>query len=142
MARVRNKDTKPELKVRKALHAAGLRFRLQARDLPGRPDIVFRSRRIAIFVHGCFWHRHPDPSCKLARMPKSRSEFWEPKLTANAARDERNARALKALGWRVELLWECDLGAEALAGLVKRVRDTPVSRAKINVRLKGMDHHP
>src|SRR5689334_15582438 len=76
MARVRGKDTKPEMRVRRALHAAGLRFRLHARDLPGRPDIVFRSRRIAVFVHGCFWHRHADPSCKLARLPKTRVGFW------------------------------------------------------------------
>lgn len=135
MARVRAKDTKPELKVRRALHAAGLRFRLQARDLPGRPDIVFRSRRIAIFVHGCFWHRHPDPSCKLARMPKSRLEFWEPKFATNAERDERNVRAVEALGWRVEILWECSIGADALASLVERVRCTPTSR-QTNVRLK------
>ena len=74
MARVRGRDTKPELHVRRALHAAGLRFRLHAKELPGRPDIVFRSRKVAVFVHGCFWHRHDDPDCKLARLPKSRVE--------------------------------------------------------------------
>jgi DNA mismatch endonuclease (patch repair protein) len=109
MARVRGKDTKPELKVRKALHAAGLRFRLQANDLPGRPDIVFRSRRIAIFVHGCFWHRHSKPDCKLTRTPQSRLEFWELKFAANIARDERNISALRGLGWTVLVVWECEL---------------------------------
>ncbi len=123
MARVRNRDTKPEIKVRRALHAAGLRFRLQARDLPGRPDIVFRSRRIAIFVHGCFWHRHPDPACKLTRTPKSRLEFWEPKFQSNVARDERDQAALRALGWTVLVLWECDLSkASTIEQLIEAVR--------------------
>lgn len=109
MALIKAKDTKPEMVVRRALHAAGLRFRLQARDLPGRPDIVFRSRRVAIFVHGCFWHRHSDPSCKLTRTPKSRLEFWGPKFSANVARDERDQAALRELGWTVLVLWECQL---------------------------------
>lgn len=123
MARVRNKDTKPELKVRKALHAAGLRFRLQARDLPGRPDIVFRSRRIAIFVHGCFWHRHPDPNCKLTRTPKSRLDFWETKFEANVARDERDRAALRELGWTVIVVWECDLARPStIESLIEEVR--------------------
>ncbi|MEP9350215.1 very short patch repair endonuclease [Xanthobacter sp. KR7-225] len=123
MARVRGKDTKPELKVRRALHAAGLRFRLQARDLPGRPDIVFRSRRIAIFVHGCFWHRHRDPACKLTRAPKSRLNFWGPKFDANVARDERNQAALREQGWTVIVIWECDLAKPHIVeGLIDTVR--------------------
>ncbi len=123
MARVRGKDTKPELKVRRALHAAGLRFRLQARDLPGRPDIVFRSRRIAIFVHGCFWHRHPDPSCKLTRTPKSRLDFWEPKFEANVARDARDQAALREQGWTAIVIWECDLANPSIIeGLIDTVR--------------------
>lgn len=129
MARVRGKDTKPELRVRKALHGAGLRFRLQGRDLPGRPDIVFRSRRIAIFVHGCFWHRHSDPNCKLTRTPKSRLEFWEPKFAANVERDQRNVDLLVKAGWNVETLWECQLrDEETLADLISRVRNTPAAR--------------
>ena len=133
MARVRGKDTTPELRVRKALHAAGLRFRLHAKDLPGRPDIVFRSRRIAIFVHGCFWHRHADPKCKLARMPKSRLDFWAPKLAANAERDRRNTQSLQTMGWRVELVWECDLGAEALQALINRIRaPLPVKKSELS----------
>lgn len=131
MARVRGKDTKPELKVRRALHAAGLRYRLHAKELPGRPDIVFRSRRVAVFVHGCFWHRHDDPGCKLARMPKSRLEFWAPKLTANAERDRRNIQALTAQGWTVEVVWECDLVEPSLNALADRIRS--VSRRPATV---------
>lgn len=128
MARVRGKDTKPELMVRRFLHDAGLRFRLQARELPGRPDIVFRSRRVAVFVHGCFWHRHDHPDCKLSRMPKSRQEFWGPKLTANAERDRRNIEALRELGWTVEVLWECALSPDALSALANRIQAIPSRR--------------
>lgn len=109
MSRVRGRDTKPELIVRRLLHALGYRFRLHARDLPGRPDIVFRSRRAAIFVHGCFWHRHPDLECRLARLPRSRLDFWVPKLEGNRARDLANIDELRRLGWRVLLVWECEL---------------------------------
>lgn len=126
MSLVRGKDTKPELKVRKALHAAGLRFRLQAADLPGRPDVVFRSRRIAVFVHGCFWHRHNDPNCKLARTPKSRLDFWEGKFASNVARDEKNVAALSAKGWRVLTVWECQLhDTEVLTRLIGDIRRDP-----------------
>src|SRR5687767_2131660 len=99
MARVRGRDTGPEMVVRRLVHGLGYRFRLHGRGLPGRPDLVFRSRSKVIFVHGCFWHRHKD--CALARVPKSRLEFWEPKLESNRVRDESNLRALKASGWRV-----------------------------------------
>jgi DNA mismatch endonuclease (patch repair protein) len=109
MARVRGRDTGPEMVVRRALHRMGYRYRLHAADLPGRPDIVFRGRRKALFVHGCFWHRHPDPACKLARLPKSRLDFWLPKLDANAARDIENQNRLQAMGWSVLILWECAL---------------------------------
>jgi DNA mismatch endonuclease (patch repair protein) len=126
MARVRARDTKPEVKVRKALHAAGLRFRLQAADLPGRPDIVFRSRRIAVFVHGCFWHRHFDPSCKLTRTPKSRLDFWIPKFESNVTRDSRDQAALRDAGWTVIVLWECELrSAAVLQQLIEKVRREP-----------------
>ncbi|NVN37729.1 very short patch repair endonuclease [Komagataeibacter swingsii] len=107
MALVKGKNTKPELRVRRALHAAGFRYRLHDKSLPGHPDIVFRSRKTVIFVHGCFWHRHSDPNCKLARLPKSRLEFWEPKLDANAARDRRNKALLEEAGWKVITIWEC-----------------------------------
>ncbi len=113
MALVRGKNTKPELRVRRALHAAGVRFRLHVAKLPGKPDIVLPSRRIAIFVHGCFWHRHSAPSCKRARLPKSRADFWVPKLEANRCRDMRNEAALRDLGWDVRVIWECELGPSA-----------------------------
>ncbi|RUU43257.1 DNA mismatch endonuclease Vsr [Mesorhizobium sp. M6A.T.Ce.TU.002.03.1.1] len=107
MARVTGVDTKPELIVRQLLWRMGYRYRLHARDLPGNPDIVFRSRKRAIFVHGCFWHRHSDPACRLARLPKSRLDFWVPKLEGNRARDAENISQLKTLGWHVLLVWEC-----------------------------------
>nr|WP_280938712.1 very short patch repair endonuclease [Mesorhizobium sp. LSJC264A00] len=121
MRAVKHRDTKPEMAVRRALHRLGLRFRLQRRDLPGRPDIVLPGRRLAIFVHGCFWHRHPD--CRRATTPKTRIDFWSAKLEANAARDERVERELVAAGWKVLIVWECqtkkpeDLTGALLAGL-------------------------
>jgi DNA mismatch endonuclease (patch repair protein) len=109
MGRVRNKDTKPELKVRRLLHRMGYRYRLHAGDIPGRPDVVFRRKRKAIFVHGCFWHRHPDPACPLARTPKSRHDFWSAKFAANVARDARVTDELSQLGWDAFTVWECQL---------------------------------
>ncbi|HVI99626.1 MAG TPA: very short patch repair endonuclease [Sphingomonas sp.] len=111
MSRVRGRDTKPEMRLRRALHAAGVRYRLQARELPGRPDIVFRRARLAIFVHGCFWHRHRG--CEHARMPKSRIEFWEAKFAANVKRDTRQVDELEAAGWTVMTLWECETRDQA-----------------------------
>jgi DNA mismatch endonuclease (patch repair protein) len=126
MALVRQKDTKPELRVRRFFHAAGLRYRLHEKRLPGKPDIVFSSRRIAVFVHGCFWHRHPDPACKLARLPKSRLEFWNAKLAANAERDARNLAALKVAGWHAIVVWECELKKPGmLTELSKEIMEAP-----------------
>lgn len=107
MALIRGSDTKPEMFVRRLLHGLGYRYRLHVRTLPGKPDLVFRSRRAVIFVHGCFWHRHVG--CRLARLPKSRLEFWQPKLDANKERDGRNIAALQEMGWRVFVVWECEL---------------------------------
>lgn len=109
MSRVRGKDTKPELVVRRLVHGLGYRFRLHRRDLPGSPDLVFPGRRKVIWVHGCFWHQHPDPNCKLARMPKSRLEFWETKLSANRERDAVKMAELAALGWDALVVWECEI---------------------------------
>lgn len=109
MGRIRGKDTKPEMAVRRLLHSLGYRYRLHRRELPGAPDLVFPSRRKLIFVHGCFWHRHPDPACKLARLPKSKLGFWKPKLLSNQLRDQKNLRALGDLGWEVLVVWECEL---------------------------------
>jgi len=107
MSRIRSKGTKPEMLVRRLIHGMGYRYRLHCCDLPGAPDIVFRRRKKAVFVHGCFWHKHPDPNCKLARMPKSRQEFWGPKLEGNRRRDEANLKKLHQLGWKVLIVWEC-----------------------------------
>ena len=109
MSRIRHRDTKPEMMVRRLLHAMGFRYRLHDKRLPGSPDIVFASRKKAIFVHGCFWHRHPDAGCAHARMPKSRLDFWRPKLEGNRTRDVRHQSELDALGWRYLIVWECEL---------------------------------
>ena len=107
MSRVRGRDTKPEMLVRRLAHGMGYRYRPHRRDLPGSPDPVFPSRQKVIFVHGCFWHRHLDPDCKLARLPKSKLDFWGPKLETNRERDERNLALLAELGWDVFIIWEC-----------------------------------
>jgi DNA mismatch endonuclease (patch repair protein) len=108
MARVRSKNTEPEVTVRRALHARGFRFRLHRRDLPGKPDIVLPRHGLAILVHGCFWHG--CPRCDRGRRaPKTNVPFWTAKLTANRERDVRTAAALEAAGWRVAVLWECDI---------------------------------
>ena len=100
MSRVKGRDTGPEWAVRRLVHGLGYRYRLHRKDLPGCPDLVFPSRRKVIFVHGCFWHRHPDPACKLARLPKSRLEFWVPKLERNRARDLHSQARLIDMGWQ------------------------------------------
>ena len=105
----RSKDTKPELEVRRLLHSMGYRFRLHSKDLPGKPDIVFRSRKKAIFVHGCFWHQHDDPQCSVARKPSSNTAFWQAKFDRNRVRDEANLLALTERGWSILTIWECDL---------------------------------
>ncbi len=121
MARIKSKDTKPEMRVRRALHAAGLRYRLHEKRLPGRPDLVFSSMRIALFVNGCFFHQHPG--CPHARMPKSRLDFWRAKLTSNIERDKRNQTALKSAGWTVIVTWECETrDAENLSALVQEIQ--------------------
>jgi DNA mismatch endonuclease, patch repair protein len=105
MSRVRGRGTAPEMLVRRIVHALGYRYRLHRRDLPGCPDLVFGKRKKIIFVHGCFWHRHDDSACKLARLPKSRLDFWLPKLEANRQRDERNQARLVAIGWKSLIIW-------------------------------------
>ena len=112
MAKVRGKDTRPELLVRRTVHALGYRFRLHRRDLPGTPDLVFAGRRTVLFVHGCFWHRHPG--CRLASTPKTRVAFWETKFAANVERDRRKEGELRTTGWRVGVVWECETRKPAL----------------------------
>lgn len=106
MSRIRNKNTVPELSVRRALRSLGIGYRLHSKDLPGRPDIVLRSRKKVIFVHGCFWHRHPG--CKFAYSPKSRESFWQQKFHSNVNRDEKNIQSLRHLGWNPVVIWECE----------------------------------
>jgi DNA mismatch endonuclease (patch repair protein) len=111
MRRIRAKDTAPEITVRKLLHGLGYRFRLHSRDLPGRPDLVFRSRRKAIFVHGCFWHAHDSASCpEYGRIVKTNRAYWGPKLLGNRARDERHCNSLRESGWSVFTVWDCEIG--------------------------------
>lgn len=106
MQKVKGKDTKPEMIVRSLLHRLGYRFRLHRKNLPGTPDIVFPSRHLALFVHGCFWHGH---GCRIGQLPKSRLDYWQPKIEANRARDRRKEAALIAEGWRVVVVWQCEL---------------------------------
>jgi DNA mismatch endonuclease (patch repair protein) len=106
MARVGQKNTKPEMIARRALHRLGFRFRLHRSDLPGSPDIVLPKYRTAIFVHGCFWHRHPG--CRKATTPKTRREFWVRKFEQNVSRDRRNENDLRSAGWEVLTVWECE----------------------------------
>ena len=114
MQAVRNKDTKPEIVVRQCLHAMGYRYRLHRKNLPGRPDIAFIGQRKAIFVHGCFWHQH---GCPKGRLPKSRLDYWQPKLEQNVERDRTKIEQLESMGWESLVLWQCelaDIGALAI----------------------------
>ncbi len=117
MSRVRSKDTKPEMRVRRLIHAMGYRYRLHYRKLPGSPDIVFPERRKVIFVNGCFWHRHEN--CRRNRTPKSRRDYWSAKLEKNRRRDLINQFRLREMGWSVLVVWECE--TEEAAGLPGRI---------------------
>jgi DNA mismatch endonuclease (patch repair protein) len=120
MSRIRAKDTRPELAVRRLLHHMGFRFRLHVRNLPGCPDLVFPRLRKVVFVHGCFWHQHPNPECKMARMPKSREQFWRRKLEGNRRRDLMKQEALLDMDWRFLVVWECEL--RDIPNLVDKLR--------------------
>lgn len=120
MSAIRGKDTKPELLLRRSLHAAGLRYRLHVQGLPGKPDLVFPSQRAVIFVNGCFWHRHKN--CRFASTPKTRVDFWEGKFLANVRRDAQNKSILFQEGWRVAVVWECALKTEMLARIVEMIK--------------------
>lgn len=109
MSKVRSTNTQLEWAVRRLVYGMGYRYRLHRKDLPGKPDLVFVGRRKVIFVHGCFWHRHDDPACRLARLPKSRLDFWMPKLSANKERDAKVVTRLSELGWGVLTVWECQV---------------------------------
>lgn len=134
MSRIRARDTTPELVVRRIAHSLGLRFRLHRKDLPGRPDLVFPKYRLVVFVHGCFWHRHQN--CKLAYVPKSRVTFWTEKFAENVARDSRQQVALKALGWRVLIIWECETRDEEVvrSKLAAIIRDKETASKRVRPR--------
>jgi len=116
MSRIRGKDTRPELALRKVLHGLGLRYRLHGKGLPGKPDLVFPRYKAVVFVHGCFWHRHPG--CSIATTPKSNTAFWLEKFEKNVARDARVTAQLEGQGWRVLVAWECELSSPAKAARV------------------------
>ena len=130
MARIKAKNTKPELMVRRALHAAGVRYVLHDKRLPGRPDIVIPSRRCVVEVRGCFFHRHLDPTCPLTRTPKSRLDFWLPKFESNIARDKRNDALIRGLGWYLIVVWECELARVGSSEVVATVLARPVLKSK------------
>ncbi len=118
MSRVRSKNSAAEMRLRRLIHGMGFRYRLHVRSLPGTPDLVFPSRRAVIFMHGCFWHRHDN--CHLARLPKSRMDFWGQKLEANKQRDRKNEELLRKLGWRVLVVWECQMkDIDTVSAIVK-----------------------
>lgn len=135
MSRIRGKDSRPELALRRVLHRLGLRYRLHATDLPGKPDLVFPRYKAVVFVHGCFWHRHDG--CKIATTPKSNTPFWVEKFEKNKARDSRVAAALRNIGWRVFVVWECDLApskVEATGGqLAVVIRNIETSPSNIPI---------
>ena len=121
MANIRATGMKPEMAVRRLTHAMGYRYRLHRKDLPGKADLVFPGRRKVIFVHGCFWHQHADPACKIAHRPQSNQHYWLPKLARTVARDAEHQTRLAELGWDVLVIWECDV--ETGGGIPDRIRN-------------------
>lgn len=124
MSGIRGKDTKPEMQVRRYLHAEGLRYRLHAKDLPGSPDLVLPKHNAVVLVHGCFWHQHPG--CDLAVMPSSNTQFWRKKLEGNRRRDVQNQQKLEDAGYRVFVVWECQINPERLNHLASAIREGDV----------------
>lgn len=121
MRRIASKDMKPELVVRRLVHGMGYRYRLHASDLPGKPDLVFPSRRKLLFVHGCFWHQHGSLRCRIARCPKSNRRYWLPKLKRNTLRDAQHTGKLRRSGWKLLVIWECQTkNADVLANRIRR----------------------
>lgn len=125
MSRIRAKDTKPEMLVRRFLHAQGFRYKLHDKSLPGKPDLVLPKYKTVIFIHGCFWHGHEG--CRYYVVPKTRTEWWLNKINGNRANDEKAIKALKREGWQVIILWECDLkrasNGETLLGVIKKLQN-------------------
>lgn len=130
MRNIKGKDTKPEILLRCALHARGLRYRLHCRELPGSPDLVFPKYRAVVFVHGCFWHRH---GCKYTSTPSTRRDFWEQKFLQNVKRDEKAVKELEQMGWRVFIVWECQI--KKAHGNLNHICD------QVIIYLKSSSHH-
>jgi DNA mismatch endonuclease (patch repair protein) len=135
MSGIRGKNTKPEFVVRQALFAAGFRFRLHRRDLPGAPDVVLPGRKVAIFVHGCFWHQHKH--CRFAKLPSTRAEFWKAKLDGNVNRDRQAIDALREAGWRVLTVWECATRDKAMAAALSGTLSDWINGANPLGELRG-----
>jgi DNA mismatch endonuclease, patch repair protein len=133
MQGIRSRDTKPELLVRRGLHANGFRYVLGGRGLPGRPDLVFPSREVVIFIHGCFWHRHPG--CRFAYIPSTRTAFWLTKFEQNAQRDHRQQQELRQMGWRAISVWECELRANSDA-VIKKLSQILARSGKVRSRCR------
>ncbi|HAD08299.1 MAG TPA: very short patch repair endonuclease [Porticoccaceae bacterium] len=130
MSLIRGSDSAPEMKLRRLVHGMGYRYRLHVKELPGKPDMVFPSRHAVIFMHGCFWHRHK--ACKLARLPKSRLDFWQPKLEENRKRDLRNQERLKKMGWRMLVVWECQIvDTQRVSNIVKEFLEKQADRNEV-----------
>ncbi|MBE95898.1 very short patch repair endonuclease [Marinobacter sp.] len=129
MKAVRSRDTKPEMVVRRFLHAKGLRYRLHERDLPGSPDIIFPGKKLVVFVHGCFWHQHPG--CPASSRPKTNTEYWDKKLDRNVERDFSVIESLEQQGWSVKIVWECQIKNNMkLEELASDIKSAPVKSAK------------
>ena len=121
MGRIRSKDMKPEMIVRKLTHSMGYRYRLHRKDLPGKPDLVFARRKKVIFVNGCFWHQHSDPNCPIVRKPKSNKSYWFEKLEKNVQRDKSNLAKLEELGWQTLTIWECEISNKNFVDVGKKI---------------------
>lgn len=130
MSRIKGKNTKPEMLIRRGLHARGFRYRLHDRSLPGRPDLVFRKYNAVVFIHGCFWHAH---GCVMSKLPATRQDFWEAKLSANAARDRKSVEELQSNGWRVLIIWEC-----ALRGPQRWTKEALLDRVANFIQYSGL----
>lgn len=138
MSRIRGRDTRPEMFIRRGLHACGFRYRLQDRKLPGRPDLIFPRYRAVIFVHGCFWHGH---DCPLFKLPKTRRDFWDAKISSNRSRDKRVEGTLLEQGWRVATVWECSLkGINKLGGdeVIQQCRLFLLSKEITLINIRGL----
>ncbi|OAV67429.1 Very short patch repair protein [Bacteroidales bacterium Barb6XT] len=135
MSKIRSRDTKPEMTLRKALFAKGFRYRVNDKKLPGKPDIVFPKYKTVIFLHGCFWHHHEG--CKYACTPKTNTKFWVDKITSNAERDKINSQKLTALGWKVLIIWECEIRhAKDITPLIDRITTTLLEQIPQKLSMK------